>query len=402
MNSLNNPEGGEEPSVIDSISGERGLPSLKPTRKKSNVSKLWVVLAVIAALAVAAAGAAIFVKRLSERHLQERDDARTLAKQQTKDDGNGHDFGADKDRLEKERAAQAQRDALLAASRPAGASGVLVPAGAIAVAPVGGQGTQAGSGAKPVHIETVAERRLDGDVVLKLGKDDTAPADAHAAAAAPGGSAQSGLDGRLKPSTLASVTASRFADLTYLLTRGTTIPCVTKTKIVTTYAGMTSCIVTKDVYSADGHTLLVEKNSEATGEQGSALLQGQARVFVLWSRIVTPSGVTLNVDSPGADALGASGHEAYVDNHLAARFGGALMLSVIGTASQALSSRSVGGGNSQVNLSTTSSNTDDLATETLKNTINIPPTGYVNQGSAINIFVARDVDFRSVYELVTQ
>jgi type IV secretion system protein VirB10 len=78
------------------------------------------------------------------------------------------------------------------------------------------------------------------------------------------------------------------------------------------------------------------------------------------------------------------------------------MLSVIGTASQALSSRSVGGGNSQVNLSTTSSNTDDLATETLKNTINIPPTGYVNQGSAINIFVARDVDLRSVYELVTQ
>jgi len=405
MNSLNNPEGGEEPSVIDSTAGERGLPSLKPTRKKSNVSKLWVVLAVIAALAVAAAGAAIFVKRLSERHLQERDDARTLAKQQTKDDGSGHDFGADKERLEKERAAQAQRDALLAASRPAGASGVPAPSGAIAVVPVGGQGkagSGADTGAKPVHIETVAERRLDGDVVLKLGKDDTAPADAHAAAASPGGSAQSGLDGRLKPSTLASVTASRFADLTYLLTRGTTIPCVTKTKIVTTYAGMTSCIVTKDVYSADGHTLLVEKNSEATGEQGSALLQGQARVFVLWSRIVTPSGVTLNVDSPGADALGASGHEAYVDNHLAGRFGGALMLSVIGTASQALSSRSVGGGNNQVNLSTTSSNTDDLATETLKNTINIPPTGYVNQGSTINIFVARDVDFRSVYELVTQ
>src|SRR5471032_1728867 len=103
MNSLNNPEGGEVPSVIDSTAGERGLPSLKPMRKKSNVNKLWVVLVVIAALAVAAAGAAIFVKRLSERHLQERDDARTLAKQQTKDDGSGHDFGADKERLEKER-----------------------------------------------------------------------------------------------------------------------------------------------------------------------------------------------------------------------------------------------------------------------------------------------------------
>jgi type IV secretion system protein VirB10 len=409
MNSLNNTEGSEGLSVIDSTAGERGLPSLKPTRKKSNVNKLWIVLVVIAALAVAAAGAAIFVKRLSERHLQERDDARTLAAQQTKDDGSGHDFGIDKERLDKERAAKEQRDAQLAASRPSGASGVPAPSGAIAVAPVGGQGSGsyavANAGAKPVHIETLGERRLDGDLVLKLGKDDITPSDAHAAAATlsgSSGSAQSGFDGRLKPSTLASVTASRFADLSYLLIRGTTIPCVTKTKIVTTYAGMTSCIVTKDVYSADGHTLLVEKNSEVTGEQGSALLQGQARLFVLWSRIVTPTGVKIDVDSPGADSLGASGQDAYVDNHLAARFGGALLLSIISTAGQALGSREIGGGNSQVNLSTTSSSTDDLATETLKNTINIPPTGIENQGSAINIFVARDVDMRSVYELVSQ
>ena len=424
MNSLNNPGAHDEPNggsigptdgsngpthgpVIGGTSGERGLPSLKLMRKKSNVSKLWLVLAVIAALAVAAAGTALFVKRLGEQHLQARDDARTRALQQTKDDGGGHDFGADKARLAKERADQEKRAALLAAAQPSGASavpGVPVPSGAIAVTPVGGQGAPssgAHAGSAPVPIETAAERRLGGDVLVNLGKEDSPaasqPAAPTAAVASPGS-----LDGRLKPSTLASVTASRFADLTYLLKRGVNIPCVTKTKIVTTYVGMTSCTVTKDVYSANGRTLLIEKNSEATGEQGSALLQGQARVFVLWSRIDTPSGITLNVDSPGADALGASGHEAYVDNHLGERFGGAMMLSMIGTASQALSSRQVGGGNSQVNLSTTSSNTDDLASETLKNTINIPPTGYVNQGSAINIFVARDVDFRSVYELVSQ
>lgn len=41
-----------------------------------------------------------------------------------------------------------------------------------------------------------------------------------------------------------------------------------------------------------------------------------------------------------------------------------------------------------------------MADEALRNTINIPPTGYVNQGALLNIIVARDVDFRSVYELV--
>jgi type IV secretion system protein VirB10 len=78
------------------------------------------------------------------------------------------------------------------------------------------------------------------------------------------------------------------------------------------------------------------------------------------------------------------------------------MLSAVGDIGQALGNLTVGKGSSQIQLSNTSSSTQDLAAETLKNTINIPPTAYSNQGSEINIFVARDVDFRSVYELASQ
>ncbi|OSI22825.1 TrbI/VirB10 family protein, partial [Neisseria dumasiana] len=54
-----------------------------------------------------------------------------------------------------------------------------------------------------------------------------------------------------------------------------------------------------------------------------------------------------------------------------------------------------------VSFESTTESAQDLATEILKNSINIPPTGYVNQGTEIMIFAARDVDFSGVYENIT-
>jgi type IV secretion system protein VirB10 len=48
-----------------------------------------------------------------------------------------------------------------------------------------------------------------------------------------------------------------------------------------------------------------------------------------------------------------------------------------------------------VNPSTSS----DIMTEVLRSTINIPPTVMKPQGDRIAVLVARDLDFRSVYEL---
>lgn len=247
------------------------------------------------------------------------------------------------------------------------------------------------------HSEpTEPDRRLQGAAVIDVNRSGSIASQA-------GEQLETGretiLSNRLSPTVTASAKARQRADLTYLLKKGTNISCTLDTKIVTTHPGITRCIVNKDVYSSNGKVLLVERGSEIIGEQTTALLQGQARVFVLWNTIDTPNGVTLDINSPSADSLGASGQPAQVDTHFWKRFGGAIMLSLIDDGLVILSDK-INEGSSNVSYDSTSDAVQNMAAEALKNTINIPPTGYVNQGELVNVMVARDVDFRSVYELI--
>ena len=76
------------------------------------------------------------------------------------------------------------------------------------------------------------------------------------------------------------------------------------------------------------------------------------------------------------------------------RFGAALLISVIEGAVQA-AAQPKGGGAVIYNPSAAT----DVVTEVLKSTVNVPPTVRKQNGDRIQILVARDLDFRSVYEL---
>lgn len=214
--------------------------------------------------------------------------------------------------------------------------------------------------------------------------------------------ANSRFGNQYQSTNFASTQASQRGNLSLLLKQGTMIPCVLKTKIVSTYAGQTSCQVTKDVYSANGKTLLIERGSSVIGEQTVKVEQGQARVFVLWSKLDTPKGVTLTLDSGAVDNLGASGMPAKIDNHWWKRFGSAILLSVIEDGLQTITNQNNSEQSGGISYNSSSNTTKEMAKVALENSINIPPTATVNQGTLLNIFVARDVDFRGVYELANK
>jgi type IV secretion system protein VirB10 len=107
----------------------------------------------------------------------------------------------------------------------------------------------------------------------------------------------------------------------------------------------------------------------------------------------------ISLASPAADALGRSGVPGAVNNHFWQRLGAAILFSVIGSGPQiAASALQHGNNNNYLQLLAPQ---QQLANTVLENQINIPPTLEKNQGDSVTIFVARDLDFSSVYDLRT-
>ncbi len=229
------------------------------------------------------------------------------------------------------------------------------------------------------------------------------PSDTPAAAPAPVAD-NSPLAQKLKPTVLSGATASVIRNPDMVVTEGTLIPCILQTAIDTQLAGFVTCVVPIDVRGTSGNVVLMDRGTRIVGQIQAGLVQGQERVFVLWTRAETPKHVVISLNAPGADELGRAGLPGAVDNHWWQRFGGALMLTLVQgslNAGTALAANS-GSGSNEAALGFVygaQSSGQQVANTALENTINIPPTLRKNQGDTVSVFVAQDLDFSAVYGL---
>lgn len=200
----------------------------------------------------------------------------------------------------------------------------------------------------------------------------------------------------LKGIRYAPATAYLSPERKFLLKRKSTLRCALYTAVKTNHPGFVSCYLTQPLYSSDGSVILAESGAELNGEQKVEMRPGQSSVFTTWTDMETTSGVRANLNALGTGAMGESGTAAYVDNHYGERFGGAVMLSfiqdVFASAASATSKN-----NSTYSFDNSESNAENMASKALDNSINISPTGYVLPGTVINVIVAQDVDFSSVF-----
>ena len=202
---------------------------------------------------------------------------------------------------------------------------------------------------------------------------------------------------RVSNQKVEKVQARQLTDMEYLVLQGTFIHVTLDTAIDSTLPGEVRGTVAKNVYGVSGSRVLIPRGSTLFGVHNSDIRRGQGRVFVVWTRLLTPQGYDIPIGSSGGDNLGRAGFGGEVDHHFWQRFGNATLLSLLGAT---LSNAGVDG-NDQPNSANTyrealSMSFQSSSSRSLEENIDIEDTIYKDQGEPVIVFVNRDLDFSSV------
>jgi type IV secretion system protein VirB10 len=228
--------------------------------------------------------------------------------------------------------------------------------------------------------------------------------------AVPGGllagspTAEDSLSARLRPSRMSDARATLLRHPELTVPVGTRIPCLPEMPIDSTVAGFFSCITPVDVRGSTGTVVLMERGTRIVGEVRSGLTRGARRLFVVMTQALTPGGVQMELNSPGADVMGQAGLDGEVDSHFFERFRGAMLLAFLDTGLQAaatVASNALNDG-SGVTFNQFQSGGQRATSQALESDINIPSTLRRNQAEPMTVFVARNLDFSDVYRLVSR
>lgn len=186
----------------------------------------------------------------------------------------------------------------------------------------------------------------------------------------------------------ASVSATPMAAPDSTIAQGTLVAAVLETSLNSDLPGYARAVISREVRSFDGRRVLIPRGSHVIGEYKSGLAVGQTRAFVLWTRLLRPDGVSVELGSPATDTAGSNGLPGKVNSHFGKRFGAAILMSLISAGGQAI------GGGGAVYIAGPS----QAASSAVQRDITISPTVRVPSGTPIRIFVARDLDFSGVQD----
>ncbi|MCK8485299.1 type IV secretion system protein B10 [Aliiroseovarius sp. S2029] len=222
-------------------------------------------------------------------------------------------------------------------------------------------------------------------------------ADGRGATAAPSGPAGTGapldeneayLQRAARPLEVEEATRMEFPDRT--LAQGSVIQAALQTAINSDLPGNVVAVVSEPVPAFSGERILIPRGSRLFGQYRSGIEVNQKRILILWTRILTPDGTSMDIAAVGGDQLGRSGLTGLVDTKFDERFGGAALISIIGAAPSVAAEQARDEVRGEV-LENIGEDLSDATSSVIADQVSIAPTIYVDQGASVTVLVDRDV-----------
>ncbi|WP_045809394.1 TrbI/VirB10 family protein [Candidatus Neoehrlichia lotoris] len=211
--------------------------------------------------------------------------------------------------------------------------------------------------------------------------------------------------------------ATRVANLNYTILQGKIIDAVLETAINSDLPGTLRAIISRDVYSDANNIIIIPKGSRLIGSYSFDESQSNTRVNIIWSRVILPHGIDIQIDSPGTDELGRQGVSGFIDQKITNILTSTLLIAGVSFGTAIATSKMPALSNSIITttppapagslLPTTSTSTTlpvkilsqaiEEVSESIKGILkkyaDVKPTIYVDQGTLLKVFINKDLVF---------
>ncbi|MGV3518296.1 TrbI/VirB10 family protein [Luteitalea sp.] len=177
---------------------------------------------------------------------------------------------------------------------------------------------------------------------------------------------------------------------------GTLIDAVLTNRLDGGMAAPVSCLVTNPVYALSGRDVLIPAGARVLGETRPVQALGEARLAVLFHRLILPDGRTLALDQfKGLNQIGDAGLRDKVNHHYWSTFGAASAVGLVSGLSQLIGTAGLGLGDGDRTVVVAGSAADASAQATaqvMTRFLNRLPTVTIREGHRVKVYVTSDLD----------
>ena len=178
----------------------------------------------------------------------------------------------------------------------------------------------------------------------------------------------------------------------YVLLEGTILEALLINRLDGSFAGPVICLLSSPVYAHDRQHLLIPAGSKIVGEASKVDSFGQARLAVVFHRLIMPDGYSINLDRfQGLDQEGATALRDQVNNHYARTFGASVAIGVLGGVAQLGTGSALDSGSSDRMREGFGVGMASAGEHILDRFLNILPTVTIREGTRVKIYLANDL-----------